>query len=130
VAEGWKNTLFGGFMDPKTGAIHKVQSTNSSSSVLLQPSGIDPKIIGGSNASPGEFPWQVSIQVVQGGSRFHMCGGSILSNNKIATAAHCCAGQTAASLVVVAGAHNIQTNEASQQASVVNRIVMHSDYDP
>jgi len=90
---------------------------------------MSPRIIGGSNASPGEFPHQISMQLVQGGSRYHICGGSILSQNKIATAAHCCDGQSASSLRVVAGAHDIGSNEASQQVMSVSRIVMHPSYN-
>ncbi|XP_065338023.1 trypsin-1-like [Cloeon dipterum] len=45
------------------------------------------KIVGGSPARAGEIPWQVSIQTNIGG--FHMCGGSIISNDFIVTAAHC-----------------------------------------
>ncbi|XP_021965716.1 trypsin alpha-3 isoform X2 [Folsomia candida] len=42
------------------------------------------RIVGGTEATRGEFPWIVTIQV---GS--HICGGSIVNANWIVTAAHC-----------------------------------------
>uniref|UniRef100_A0A1A9WSD9 Lectizyme n=1 Tax=Glossina brevipalpis TaxID=37001 RepID=A0A1A9WSD9_9MUSC len=44
-----------------------------------------PRIVLGKNASPGQFPFMVSIRY--GDSQ--MCGGSIISANYIVTAAHC-----------------------------------------
>lgn len=34
------------------------------------------KIVGGSDADPGQFPYQISFQ--NKGSNFHFCGGSVL----------------------------------------------------
>ena len=46
-------------------------------------------IIGGTDASPGEIPYQVSFQDISFGFNFHFCGGSIYSENYVITAAHC-----------------------------------------
>lgn len=42
-------------------------------------------VIGGTDASPGEFPWQLSQ--TRGGS--HSCGASLLSSNYALSAGSC-----------------------------------------
>merc|ERR1712215_80895 len=48
----------------------------------------DGRIIGGEEAPPHEFPWQISLRNL--GS--HICGGSIINKNQVITAAHCVQG--------------------------------------
>jgi secreted trypsin-like serine protease len=45
------------------------------------------KIIGGKDAEIKEFPHQVSLRYIDGNK--HFCGGSIITNQHILTAAHC-----------------------------------------
>ncbi|KAF7274910.1 hypothetical protein GWI33_012427 [Rhynchophorus ferrugineus] len=59
--------------------------------IYVEPQGDAPsesRIIGGSEATPNSHPYQVAlfIQFPQGRS---FCGGSIISENYILTAAHC-----------------------------------------
>lgn len=50
-------------------------------------SDVNNRIIGGENAEEGQFPYQVSLRNIFTNS--HFCGGSILSNRFILSAAHC-----------------------------------------
>lgn len=47
---------------------------------------INKRIVGGTDASFGQFPWQAFVQV--GGSR---CGGALISSRHVVTAGHCVA---------------------------------------
>uniref|UniRef100_A0A673UWM3 chymotrypsin n=1 Tax=Suricata suricatta TaxID=37032 RepID=A0A673UWM3_SURSU len=44
------------------------------------------RIVNGQDAVPGSWPWQVSLQDSTG---FHFCGGSLISEDWVVTAAHC-----------------------------------------
>jgi len=96
-------------------------------SVLASPSGFAPqspeRIVGGSPATRGEFPWIVQIRV--GG---HYCGGSIINSNWIVTAAHC-ATLAANRYSIVAGEHNLNSNEGSEQTRTVSQIIRHPNYN-
>jgi len=48
-----------------------------------------PKIVGGEDAYQGEFPWLVSVKEKVGGSFQHVCGGFIVGDQYILSAAHC-----------------------------------------
>ncbi|XP_054165140.1 plasma kallikrein-like [Oppia nitens] len=48
------------------------------------------RVIGGTDAFRGEFPWMVSLQLVINTTLvYHLCGGSIVNQQWIVTAAHC-----------------------------------------
>ncbi|CAM5108584.1 unnamed protein product, partial [Eretmochelys imbricata] len=58
------------------------------STVCMQLRKPDDRVVGGTDSFHGEWPWQVSLQVKLSTQR-HLCGGSIISNQRILTAAHC-----------------------------------------
>ncbi|XP_036138938.1 transmembrane protease serine 3 [Monomorium pharaonis] len=83
-------------------------------------------IVGGKDAPVGKFPYQVSLRKY--GS--HSCGGSIINENTILTAAHCILGYNSPdslrTLTVHAG-----TNLLSEEGTVyrVKQAVPHSNFD-
>ena len=43
------------------------------------------RVVNGQDAAPHSWPWQISLRV-RGG---HICGGSLIRDNAVVTAAHC-----------------------------------------
>ncbi|XP_066591615.1 ovochymase-1-like [Prorops nasuta] len=89
------------------------------------PFDLTPRIVNGQDAKEGEFPYQVSLQYKAG--RFHYCGGSILNEYYVLTAAHCIMGKNPNSFVVIAGVIN---NELGNYTHEVEKVIYHEKYDP
>ncbi|XP_066252003.1 uncharacterized protein [Euwallacea similis] len=83
------------------------------------------KIVGGSVASRNQFPYQAALVINNSG----FCGGSIISNQWILTAAHCV--DTANSVQVILGAHNpmTTTNEPTQVRLTSSSRVVHNQWN-
>ncbi|VVC24615.1 Serine proteases, trypsin family, serine active site,Peptidase S1, PA clan,Serine proteases, trypsin [Cinara cedri] len=81
----------------------------------LRPRFVSNRVVGGSNSSPGEFPWQISLQLITGRTARHICGGSVISETWILTAAHCVYGLSEDLLSVVAGKNNLYASESYGQ---------------
>lgn len=83
------------------------------------------KIVGGSFANKNEFPFIISLRQVQPASWWesasyrHICGGSIISNTRVLTAAHCTVNFKASELNIAAGQHktNSDTDDQTEQTS-------------
>ncbi|XP_015280486.1 PREDICTED: plasma kallikrein [Gekko japonicus] len=58
------------------------------SPVCVQKPLLDSRVVGGTNSTLGEWPWQVSLHVKLSVQKHH-CGGSIIGDRWILTAAHC-----------------------------------------
>ncbi|CAN8026805.1 unnamed protein product [Ixodes persulcatus] len=77
------------------------------------------RIVGGEDAGPLEFPWQISLRrqvPLLNIDRGHMCGGSIVNEQFVVTAAHCVDEPVAipASYVVVVGDQNINKKDSTE----------------
>ncbi|NWW32578.1 TMPS2 protease, partial [Panurus biarmicus] len=84
------------------------------------------RIVGGSGAVLGQWPWQVSLHV----KGTHVCGGSIITHHWIVTAAHCVEGRLSdpRSWRVYAGILN-QNEMLFGSGYRVQQIISHPDYD-
>ncbi|UJR36463.1 hypothetical protein I4U23_029187 [Adineta vaga] len=86
------------------------------------------RIVGGQEAVPHSWPWLVSLQY-RGN---HFCGGTLIDEYHVLTAAHCLQDQSwfNSDLTVVAGLHTrSKTSEGGVQRKQVSKITNHNDYD-
>ncbi|KAH0954017.1 hypothetical protein HN011_007056 [Eciton burchellii] len=74
--------------------------------LLAESSNQSPKIIGGSSASEGQYPYQVSLRY----RGRHFCGGSIIDKRWILTASHCLTGFNDTGITVVLGSNTLDKN--------------------
>ncbi|XP_054157388.1 uncharacterized protein LOC128955740 [Oppia nitens] len=84
---------------------------------------LDSRIIGGTDANIDQFPYQIAFRYSQGNSQF--CGGSIISNNWILTAAHCLYNKNINQIYIVAGTAGISDKGVSYKAA---QFIIHKDY--
>ncbi|XP_034460423.1 coagulation factor VII-like [Hippoglossus hippoglossus] len=87
---------------------------------------LDPRarIVGGTECPKGECPWQVLLMYKNKG----FCGGVIYKPTWILTASHCMENIDVQLLQVVAGEHNTQMDEGTEQFIQVVEIIMHEKY--
>ncbi|XP_018337986.1 PREDICTED: mucin-5AC isoform X1 [Trachymyrmex septentrionalis] len=91
------------------------------------------KIVGGKGADFGEWPWQVLVREATWLGLFtkNKCGGVLITDKYVITAAHCQPGFLA-SLVAVFGEYDI-SGELESKRSVtknVRRVIVNRGYDP
>uniref|UniRef100_A0A8C4LVS2 tryptase n=1 Tax=Equus asinus asinus TaxID=83772 RepID=A0A8C4LVS2_EQUAS len=78
------------------------------------------RITGGSSAAPGQWPWQVSITY----DGTHVCGGSLLSEQWVLSAAHC----FPSGLEVKLGANQLDSHTPEAEVRTVAQIISHNSY--
>ncbi|XP_067298439.1 coagulation factor VII [Pseudorasbora parva] len=82
------------------------------------------RIVGGAECPKGHCPWQVLLKYGPKG----FCGGVIYKPTWILTAAHCLEKIKVKFLSIVAGEHDIEEVEGTEQVVQVEQIIMHPDY--
>ncbi|XP_020791299.1 elastase-1-like [Boleophthalmus pectinirostris] len=89
------------------------------------------RVIGGSNAKPHVWKWQVSLQLDSNndGSYFHICGGSLVDTFHVLTAAHCILSSNPQQYRAVVGEYNLDRFEGTEQFLRVHSIFVHPHWN-
>ncbi|XP_050454706.1 trypsin-7-like isoform X2 [Cataglyphis hispanica] len=85
---------------------------------------LDPRIVGGRNAKPGEIPYQVSLQIIETGH--HFCGGVVLNQKYVLTAAHCVFGKNVSLISATVGTTDLRKPHA---VHFIESSYVHKEYD-
>ncbi|XP_056180963.1 acrosin-like [Falco biarmicus] len=113
------------------------QSVNPFSALMAWSCGLRPmalhygmsRVVGGTDALPGAWPWIVSIQALVEGGTAHICGGSLISPQWVLTAAHCFIEvRDITVLRVVLGATQLTQLGPEAQVRAVRRLLVHQHY--
>lgn len=87
---------------------------------------VKPRIIEGTAAAPGEYPWQVFLRITVDGDTFQ-CGGSLVSATHVLTAQHCIDGAQPSGVQVRANSINRTSGGDLRQVSA---FAVHPFNDP
>ncbi|CAL8365435.1 unnamed protein product [Lota lota] len=88
----------------------------------------DQRIVGGNEATPGEIPWQATLMSLK---RTPFCGGSLLSQVWVITAAHCLTELklSVADYIVRLGEHDVTQDDGHERDHTVAEQILHPHYD-
>uniref|UniRef100_A0A3B3CBT6 Zgc:100868 n=1 Tax=Oryzias melastigma TaxID=30732 RepID=A0A3B3CBT6_ORYME len=99
------------------------QESLSQQDVCGQPK-LNTRIVGGQDAPAGSWPWQVSLQ-----TSGHFCGGSLINNQWVLTAAHCVPGGDLVGAKVLLGLQSLEGSNPNSVTRTVAKSINHPSYN-
>ncbi|KAM4624291.1 tryptase-2-like isoform 2-T2 [Polymixia lowei] len=86
------------------------------------------RIVGGDPAPVGDWCWQVSIHYKTHQGFRHNCGGSLINNEWVLTAAHCFFDQDESHYLIYVGRENQTGINPNEENRTITEIIRHPDY--
>ncbi|XP_035015610.1 chymotrypsin-C [Hippoglossus stenolepis] len=86
------------------------------------------RVVGGEDVRPHSWPWQISLQYNRQGEWRHTCGGTLISNQWVLTAAHCIS--SSKEYRVAMGKQNLIETEAGAVFMGTANIIVHEKWNP
>lgn len=90
-----------------------------------------PTIVGGVDAAPGEYPHMAALGYGDDNKIQYSCGGSLISNRYVMTAAHCLNSNTLGQVRTIRlGDYKLDGSSDTHEDFGISEVVRHPDYHP
>ncbi|XP_027421130.1 chymotrypsin-C [Bos indicus x Bos taurus] len=94
---------------------------------IFQPN-LSARVVGGEDAIPHSWPWQISLQYLRDNTWRHTCGGTLITPNHVLTAAHCISNTL--TYRVALGKNNLEVEDEAGSLYVgVDTIFVHEKWN-